>query len=46
MARDYMAKALWGAADTAGVMFKEEIVEALHHLAATVLVWLQHVAIF
>lgn len=46
MARDYMAKALWGTAGTLGVTFKEEIVEALRHLASNVLAWLQHISIF
>ena len=46
MAREYLAKALWGAAGTIGVMFKEEIVETLRHLARSVLNWLQHISIF
>lgn len=46
MVREYLAKALWGAAGTIGVMFKEEIVELLRHLASGVLNWLQHVTIF
>lgn len=46
MARDYMAKALWGATGTVGMTFKEEIVEALRKLAGSVLSWLQHISIF
>lgn len=46
MAREYMAKALWGTAGTIGVMFKEEIVEMLRHLATGILNWLQHISIF
>lgn len=46
MAREYMAKALWGAAGTLGVTFKEEIVDVLRHLAGSVLNWLQHISIF
>jgi hypothetical protein len=46
MAREYMAKALWGTAGTLGVTFKEEIVEVLRHLAGSVLNWLQHISIF
>jgi hypothetical protein len=46
MAREYMAKALWGTTGTIGVMFKEEIVGMLRHLASGILNWLQHISIF
>jgi hypothetical protein len=46
LAREYAAKALWGAVGTIGVVFKEEIVALLHNLAEAVLRWLQHVTIF
>ncbi|MFD1035489.1 hypothetical protein ACFQ15_12560 [Sphingomonas hankookensis] len=46
IAREYMAKALWGGAGTVGMIFKEEIVEALRHLAGSVLNWLQHIVVF
>lgn len=45
VAREYMAKALWGTAGTLGVMFKEEIVELLRHLGRSILNWLQHITI-
>jgi len=45
LAREYIAKALWGTAGTLGVMFKEELVDMLRHLAVTVLNWLQHISI-
>ncbi|HEX8240510.1 MAG TPA: hypothetical protein VF574_12290 [Allosphingosinicella sp.] len=46
MAREYMAKALWGTAATLGVTFKEELVEIMRHLARSILNWLQHISIF
>lgn len=46
LAREYAAKALWGAAGTIGVIFKEEIVALLHRVAEAVLRWLQHITIF
>ena len=46
MAREYMARALWGMAGTLGLTFKVEIVETLRHLAGSVLTWLQHISIF
>ena len=46
MAREYMARALWGMMGTLGFTFKEEIVETLRHLAGSVLTWLQHISIF
>lgn len=45
MAREYMAKALWGTAGTLGVTFKEEIVDMLRRLAGSILSWLQHIVI-
>ena len=44
LAREYMAKALWGVAGTLGVTFKEEITGALRHIAGSILIWLQHVS--
>lgn len=46
LAREYMAKALWGAAGTLGVTFKEEIVGMLRQVAGSILNWLQHISIF
>lgn len=46
MAREYLAKALWGAAGTLGITFKEEIVELLRKVATGVLNWLQHITFF
>lgn len=46
LAREYAAKALWGAAGTIGVVFKEEIIALLHRVAEAVLRWVQHVSIF
>ncbi|WP_129793961.1 hypothetical protein [Sphingosinicella sp. CPCC 101087] len=45
MAREYMAKALWGTTATLGVTFKEELVEMLRHLAKGILNWLQQISI-
>ncbi len=45
LAREYIAKALWGTAGTLGVMFKEELVEMIRHLSVTVLNWLQYISI-
>ena len=46
MAREYMARALWGAVGTLGLTFKDEISDTLRHLAGNVLNWLQHISIF
>jgi hypothetical protein len=46
MAREHMAKALWGAASTMGITFKDEIVGMLRHLGETILTWLQHISVF
>lgn len=43
MAREHMAKVLWGTVGTVGLRFKEEIVEALGNLAGIVLNWLSHI---
>lgn len=46
VAREYAAKALWGAAGSIGVIFKEEIVGLIRQVAGSILQWLQHIAIF
>ncbi|MGE3746735.1 MAG: hypothetical protein AB7G25_13695 [Sphingomonadaceae bacterium] len=45
LAREYMAKALWGTAGTLGATFKEELVDLLRRLAGSILNWLQHISI-
>lgn len=46
VARENMAKALWGAGGTLTVTFKDELVEWLRHAGSSILTWLQNIVVF